>query len=74
MSRCYNKVLCSPLNIIREPPNTKSNKQYKQKKLNTFCKVHAHVRVERNKVADKAAKQAIDMPGMTTTKLPFTDY
>ena len=27
-----------------------------------------------NEEAGKAAKQAIDMPGMTTTRLPFTDY
>ena len=30
--------------------------------------------LKRNEEADKAAKQAIDMPGITTTRLPFTDY
>ena len=27
-----------------------------------------------NEETDKAAKQAIDIPGMTTTRLPYTDY
>ena len=30
--------------------------------------------IEGNEEADKAAKQAIDMPGMITTWLPYTDY
>ena len=40
----------------------------------TLCKVPAHIRVKGNEEADKAAKQAIDMSGMTTTRLPYTDY
>ena len=31
-------------------------------------------RVKGNKEVDKATKQAIDMPGKTTTRLPHTDY
>ena len=30
--------------------------------------------IKRNVEADKAAKQEIDMPGKTTTRLPHTDY
>ena len=37
-----------------------------QDKNNTLCKV--------NEDKDKVAKQAIDMQGMTTTKLSYTDY
>ena len=36
------------------------------KKL-TLCKVPAHIGIEE---ADKAAKQAIEIPGMTTARLP----
>ena len=32
------------------------------------------MRVKENEEADKAAKQAIDIPGMTTTKLSCTGY
>ena len=32
------------------------------------------MRIERNVEADNAEKQEIHMPGMTTTKLPPTDY
>ena len=45
-----------------------------QKKHITFCKVPAHTGIKGNEEADKAAKEATDMPGMTTTRLPFTDY
>ena len=38
-----------------------------QGKQLTLCKVSAHIRVKGNEEADKAAKQSIDMPGMTKT-------
>ena len=33
-----------------------------------------NMRIKENEEADKAAKQAIDMPKMTTTRLPHIDY
>ena len=45
-----------------------------QGKQITICKVPAHIGVKGNEEANKAAKQAIDIPGMTTTRLPYTDY
>ena len=45
-----------------------------QGKLITLGKVLAHIVIKGNEEADKAAKQAIDMPGMTTTRLLHTDY
>ena len=47
---------------------------HNQGKQTTLCKVPAHIVIKGNEEADKAAKQAIDMPGMTTTRLPHTDY
>ena len=44
-----------------------------QGKQITLCKVPAHIGVKGNEEADIAAKQAIDMTGMTTTRLPHTD-
>ena len=32
------------------------------------------MRIKGNKEADKAAKEAVDMPGVTKTRLPYTDY
>ena len=39
-----------------------------------LCKVPAHTDIRRNEEANKAAKQAIDMLGLTTTRLPHTDH
>ena len=36
--------------------------------------VHAHIEIKENEEADKAAKQSIEMPGMTTTRIPHADY
>ena len=40
----------------------------------TLWKVLAHMRNNRNEEADKAAKEVIDMPGITTTISPYTDF
>ena len=40
-----------------------------QKKNITLCKVPAHTGIKGTEEADKAAKQAIDMPGRITTRL-----
>ena len=45
-----------------------------QGKQTTICKIPAHIVIKKNKEAEKAAKQTLDMPGMTTTRLPHTDY
>ena len=50
---------------------TKFHNQGKQ--LTLICKVPANIGIKGNKEADKAAEQAIDMPGMITTRLPYTD-
>ena len=42
-----------------------------QGKIIILCKVPAHIG---NEKADKATKQAIDVPGITTTRLPYIDY
>ena len=39
-----------------------------------LCKVSTHIGIKWSEESDKTAKQAIDMPGMTTTRLIFTDY
>ena len=38
-----------------------------------LCQVSAHIQIEGNKEVDNSAKQAIDILGITTTKLPYTD-
>ena len=47
---------------------------YNQVKQFTLCKVPAHIGIKGNEEAHKAAKQATDMPEMTTTRLPHIDY
>ena len=47
---------------------------HNQGKQLTLCKVPTHIGIIGNEEGDKAAKQATDMPGMTTTRLPHTDY
>ena len=42
---------------------------HNQRKQLTLCKVLAHTGINENEEADKVAKQAIDMPWMTTTRL-----
>ena len=47
---------------------------HNQRKQLTLCKVPADIGIKGNEEADKAAKQAIDRPEVTTTILPYTDY
>ena len=42
-------------------------------KKNTLCKVPAHIGTEWYEEADRTAKEEIDMPWITTTRLPYTD-
>ena len=39
-----------------------------------LCKDPAHMGIGGNKEADRVAKQAVDMPGMTMTRLLHTEY
>ena len=43
---------------------------YDLEKQITLCKVPGHMRIKGNEVADKAAKQTIDMLGLAVTRLP----
>ena len=45
---------------------------HNQGKQITPCKVSARIGIKGNEGADKAAKQPIDMPRMTTIRLPHT--
>ena len=47
---------------------------HNQGKQLILCKVPAHIGVKGNEVPNKATKQAIDIPMITTTRLPYTDY
>ena len=47
---------------------------YNQGKQITLCKFFAHTGIKGNEETEKAAKQAIDMPGLTTSRLLYTDY
>ena len=39
-----------------------------------MCKIPADIEIKRIEKANKAAKQAIEMPRITTKRLPHTDY
>ena len=47
---------------------------HNQGKQISLYKVLEQIGIKRNEEADKVAKQALNMPGMTTTRLPHTDY
>ena len=71
---CYGEV--SPTNndnkenlvydILAEP-------QVQDKKI-ILCKVLAHIGIKGNEESDKAVKQEINMPGLTISRLHYTDY
>ena len=44
---------------------------HNQGKQIALCKVPAHIRIKVNEEADKPAKQAIDIPGITMTRLTY---
>ena len=47
---------------------------HNQGKQITLFKVLVHMGIKAKEEADRAAKQAIDMSGMITTRLPHTDH
>ena len=59
--------------ILNQIYNILAELQAQDKKI-TLCKVSAHMGIIKNEEADKATKQAIDMPRVTTTRIPYTDY
>ena len=69
-SMLYNKENHPILNQIYDITEELQNKN----KQIILCKVPAHIGIELNKRADKAGKQIIDMPGIITTRLLYTDY
>ena len=66
----YNKENHSILNQIDDIP---AELQAQDKKI-TLCKVPAHIEIKGNEEVDKAAKLAIDIPEMATTRLLYTNY
>ena len=40
----------------------------------TLCKIPTHIGIKGNEETDKAEKQATNMPEMTMTRLPHTEY
>ena len=51
-------------------PNPVRENQYYLIIIILLCKVPAHTKIKEN----EEARQAIDMPGKTTTRLPYKDY
>ena len=47
---------------------------FKQDKKITLCMVPEYMGIKENKEANKAVKEVIDMPGLTTKRLHYTDY
>ena len=45
-----------------------------QDKQIILCKIPAHTVIKWNEEANKAAKQTIDMSGITNTRLTYTEY
>ena len=56
--------------ILNQTHDNLAELQEKDKKI-IMCKVLAHMRIKGNK---EAAKEALDMPGVITTRLSYTDY
>ena len=50
--------------ILNQMYNTLAELHNQGKQI-TICKVSAHIRIKGNKEADRAAKQATDIPGMS---------
>ena len=48
------------------------NSKHKIKK--SQCAKYLHTRIKGKEEANKATKQAIDMPGIASTRLPHADY
>ena len=40
----------------------------------TLCNIPAHMRIKGNEAAYETAKEAVEIPGMTTTRLPYKAY
>ena len=66
----YNKENCPILNQIYDV----IAELQEQNKNITLCKVPAHGRIKGNKGGDEAAKETMDTPRVTTTRLLYTDY
>ena len=59
--------------ILNQIYNNLTELKAQDKKIK-LCKVPAHMEIKGNEEADKTAKEAIYMPGVTTIVLPYTDY